>query len=47
MKLTETNVKTITSKYISWVNTHKQGRWISIHSNEYQRKVNKKVPFYY
>ena len=26
---------------------HTQGRWRSIHSEEYQRKVNKKTPFYY
>ena len=35
------------SKYISWVNPHVQGKYRSIHSEEYQRKVNKKTPFYY
>ncbi|MDC0579066.1 hypothetical protein OAO38_05325 [Candidatus Pelagibacter ubique] len=35
------------SKYISWVNPHVQGNYRSIHSEEYQRKVNKKTPFYY
>ena len=35
------------SKYIGWTDAHKQGRWRSIHSEEYQRKVNKKTPFYY
>ena len=34
-------------KYIGWTDAHTQGRWISIHSDEYQRKVNKKTPFYY
>ena len=34
-------------KYIGWTDAHTQGRWISIHSYEYQRKVNKKTPFYY
>ena len=33
--------------YIYWTNPHEQGRWRSIHSEEYQRKVNKKTPFYY
>ena len=32
---------------IYWTNPHEQGRWRSIHSEEYQRKVNKKTPFYY
>ena len=35
------------SKYIGWTDAHTQGRWRSIHSDEYQRKVNKKTPFYY
>jgi len=35
------------SKYIGWTDAHTQGRWRSIHSEEYQRKVNKKTPFYY
>ena len=35
------------SKYIGWTDAHKQGRWRSIHSDVYQRKVNKKTPFYY
>ncbi|MDA8992366.1 hypothetical protein N9F75_00875 [Candidatus Pelagibacter ubique] len=35
------------SKYIIWVNPHVQGNYRSIHSEEYQRKVNKKTPFYY
>ncbi|MDC0907391.1 hypothetical protein OAS12_01505 [Candidatus Pelagibacter ubique] len=35
------------SKYISWVNPHVQGNYRSIHSEEYQQKVNKKKPFYY
>ena len=35
------------SKYISWVNPHVQGNYRSIHSEEYQRKVNKKTKFYY
>ena len=34
-------------KYIGWTDAHTQGRWRSIHSDEYQRKVNKKTPFYY
>ena len=32
---------------IYWTDAHTQGRWRSIHSDEYQRKVNKKTPFYY
>ena len=35
------------SKYIGWTNAHDQGNYRSIHSEEYQRKVNKKTPFYY
>ena len=34
-------------KYIYWTDAHTQGRWRSIHSEEYQQKVNKKKPFYY
>ena len=32
---------------IYWTNPHDQGNYRSIHSDEYQRKVNKKAPFYY
>ena len=32
---------------IYWTNPHDQGNYRSIHSEEYQRKVNKKTPFYY
>ena len=32
---------------IYWTNPHDQGNYRSIHSDEYQRKVNKKTPFYY
>ena len=35
------------SKYIGWTNAHDQGNYRSIHSEEYQQKVNKKKPFYY
>ena len=35
------------SKYIGWTDAHEQGNYRSIHSEEYQRKVNKKAPFYY
>ena len=31
--------------YIYWTNAHDQGNYRSIHSEEYQRKVNKKTPF--
>ena len=30
------------SKYIGWTDVHKQGRWRSIHSEEYQQKMSKK-----
>ena len=32
---------------IYWTNPHDQGNYRSIHSEEYQRKVNKKTPLYY
>jgi len=35
------------SKYIYWTDAHTQGRWRSIHSEEYQQKINKKKPVYY
>ena len=35
------------SKYIGWTDAHKQGRWRSIHSEEYQQKVGKKDRGYY
>ena len=35
------------SKYIGWTDAHKQGRWRSIHSEEYQQKVGKKNRGYY
>ena len=35
------------SKYIGWTDPHKQGRWRSIHSEEYQKKMGKKTKFYY
>mgnify|MGYP006169590835 CR=1 FL=1 len=35
------------SRYIYRVNAYEQGNYRSIHSEEYQRKVNKKTPFYY
>ena len=35
------------SKYIGWTDAHKQGRWRSIHSEEYQQKMGKKDKFYY
>ena len=35
------------SKYIGWTDAHKQGRWRSIHSEEYQKKMGKKTKFYY
>ena len=35
------------SKYICWTDAHKQGRWRSIHSEEYQQKVGKKNRGYY
>jgi len=34
-------------KYIGWTNAHTQGRWRSIHSDEYQQKVKKKDKGYY
>jgi len=34
-------------KYISWTDAHTQGRWISIHSEEYQKKMAKKDRGYY
>jgi hypothetical protein len=34
-------------KYIYWTNPHDQGNYRSIHSEQYQQKVNKKKPFYY
>ena len=35
------------SKYIGWTDPHEQGRWRSIHSEEYQQKMGKKTKFYY
>ena len=35
------------SKYIGWTDAHKQGRWRSIHSEEYQQKMGKKDRGYY
>ena len=35
------------SKYIGWTNGYDQGRWRSIHSEEYQQKMGKKTKFYY
>ena len=35
------------SKYIGWTDAHKQGRWRSIHSEEYQKKIGKKDRGYY
>ena len=32
---------------IYWTNPHEQGRWRSIHSEEYQQKMGKKTKFYY
>ena len=34
-------------KYIGWTDAHKQGRWRSIHSEEYQKKMGKKDRGYY
>jgi len=34
-------------KYIGWTDAHTQGRWISIHSDEYQNKYKKKKYEYY
>ena len=35
------------SKYIGWTDAHTQGRWRSIHSEEYQQKMGKKDRGYY
>ena len=35
------------SKYIGWTDAHTQGRWRSIHSEEYQQKMGKKTKSYY
>ena len=35
------------SKYIGWTDAHKQGKWRSIHSEEYQQKMGKKDRGYY
>jgi len=35
------------SKDIGWTDANTQGKWRSIHSDEYKRKVNKNTPFYY
>lgn len=35
------------SKYIGWTDAHKQGRWRSIHSEEYQNRYKKKKYEYY
>jgi len=34
-------------KYIGWTDAHTQGRWISIHSDEYQNRYKKKKYEYY
>ena len=35
------------NKYIGWTNGYDQGRWRSIHSEEYQQKMGKKTKSYY